>query len=323
MITPAFSRADTYHATQMFEALTQPGLWPADIPAARLASRVRTGDPAGCSVAILGLPDDLGIRLNSGRPGAALGPDAFRAALARYGVAEPHAWSYPPVFDAGNIIPASGHHAAALSETHRRVTSVTRQLLARGLFPIAIGGGHDLTFPFVRAVIEHEAAHGRTLDSGLYFDAHLDVREQPGSGMPFRRLFEDCALRHLHLVGFNPFVNSAEHAAWFQNRGGSFLPATRRALRAAMPDADRGRFVSLDLDVLSAAAAPGVSATNPAGLSPRRVAALLDAALRLHGVRCVDIMELSPPHDEAGRTARTAAHLFLVALRALASRGLT
>jgi len=307
----------------MFESLTQPGLWPADIPAARLASRVRTDDPAGCSVAIIGLPDDLGIRLNSGRPGAAQGPDAFRAALARYGVSGPPGWDWPTIFDAGNIIPASGQDATALAETHRRVSALTHDLLARGLFPIAIGGGHDLTFPFVRAVIRHEAAHGRTLDSGLYFDAHLDVRDQPGSGMPFRRLFEDCALRHLHLVGFSPFVNSAEHAAWFLHRGGSFLPASLRALRAATHDADRGRFVSLDLDVLSAAAAPGVSATNPSGLSPRRVAALLDAALRLPGVRCFDIMELSPPHDEAGRTARTAAHLFLVALRALASRGLS
>lgn len=305
----------------MLESLTQPGLWPTDITPARLASRIRTDEPAGCSVAFLGLADDLGIRLNAGRPGAAQGPDALRAAIARYGVAEPPGWSWPLIFDAGNIIPASGHDPAALAETHRRVSLVTHDLLARGLFPIAFGGGHDLTFPFVRAAIEHEAAHGRSLDSGLYFDAHLDVREQPGSGMPFRRLVEDCALRHLHLVGFSPFVNSAEHARWFQLRGGSFLPATRRALRSATPDADRGRFVSLDLDVLSAAAAPGVSATNPAGLSPRRVASLLDVAMRLPGVRCFDIMELSPPHDEAGRTARTAAHLLLVALRALASRG--
>ncbi|MCE7974191.1 MAG: hypothetical protein DYG92_07710 [Leptolyngbya sp. PLA1] len=306
----------------MFEPHTQPALWPPDIPASRLASRIRTDDPAGCSVAILGLPDDLGIRLNAGRPGAAQGPDAFRAALARYGVAEPLGWAWPLIFDAGNVIPAPGHDAHALAETHRRVSLVTRDLLSRGLFPIAIGGGHDLTFPFVRAVIEHEAAHGRTLDAGLYFDAHLDVREQPGSGMPFRRLVEDCALRQLHLVGFSPFVNTAEHARWFRHRGGSFLPATRRAIREATPDADRGRFVSLDIDVITAAAAPGVSAANPAGLSPRRLASLLDVAMRLPGVRCFDIMELSPPHDESGRTARTAAHLFLVALRALASRGL-
>ena len=76
-----------------------------------------------------------------------------------------------------------------LEATHRRVTAATTALLDAGLFPIAIGGGHDLTFPFVRAIAaEHSGL------AGVYFDAHLDVRETRGSGMPFRRLVEDCGV---------------------------------------------------------------------------------------------------------------------------------
>jgi hypothetical protein len=50
---------------------TTPGLWPDNVPPARLASHVLQTFATGCRVAILGLPDDLGVRLNNGRPGAA------------------------------------------------------------------------------------------------------------------------------------------------------------------------------------------------------------------------------------------------------------
>ncbi|HND60953.1 MAG TPA: hypothetical protein PLB90_05695, partial [Opitutaceae bacterium] len=68
---------------------TRPGRWPRPISTARFAATIRRDSPRGCAVALLGLPDDTGVKLNGGRPGAAGGPTAFRAALARYGVADP------------------------------------------------------------------------------------------------------------------------------------------------------------------------------------------------------------------------------------------
>ena len=184
--------------------------WPA-IPAGRFAATIRHDSPAGCAIALLGLPDDTGVKLNHGRPGARGGPAAFRAALARYGAASS---DLPRVFDAGDVKPGR-----SLEETHRRVTAATTVLLEAGLFPIAIGGGHDLTFPFVRAVA---ARHPRL--TGLYFDAHLDVRETTGSGMPFRKLVEECGVGALHLHGFRPLVNSTAHLAWFKKHGGRIYP---------------------------------------------------------------------------------------------------
>jgi formiminoglutamase len=276
--------------------------WPA-VAAGRFAAGIRRHAPDGCSIALLGLADDTGVKLNHGRPGAQAGPAAFRAALARYGAALP---GLPRVFDAGDIKPGR-----SLEETHRRVTAATAALLKAGLFPIAIGGGHDLTFPFVRAVA---AQHPKL--AGLYFDAHLDVRETAGSGMPFRRLVEDCGVSALHLHGFRPPVNSAEHLAWFKAHGGKIHAAGGRV---ALPKAGN-LFASFDLDVLDASQAPGVSALNPAGWSVREAEAWVRACGAERRVRCFDLMELNPRFDPEGRTARVAAHLFLTFLAGFAQR---
>ncbi len=279
--------------------------WPKETTGG-FAAAIRTDSPDGCAVALLGLPDDTGVRMNSGRTGAAGGPAAFRAALARYGSAEPATGKYPVVFDAGDIMPTG-----SLEKTHERVTEATTALLELGLFPVAIGGGHDLTFPFVRAV-----AQKHPKPTGVYFDAHLDVRETPGSGMPFRKLVEECGVPALHLHGFRPLVNSREHLKWFRHHGGK---THADSARIALPKAE-DIFVSFDLDVLDAAHAPGVSALNPAGWTVREAEIWVQACGAHPSVRCFDLMELNPAHDPDGRTARIAAHLVLTFLQGFTMR---
>lgn len=317
---------------------TTPGRWPV-IPAGRFAASITTdaSDMAGCEVALLGLPDDLGVRLNNGRPGAAEGPAAFRAALAGYGVESPAGFKWPKVFDAGDVVPAEGVGRGgekALIETHRRVTEAALALHRAGLFPIAVGGGHDLTFPFVRAAIEHHRVKKAESFAGVYFDAHLDVRPTVGSGMPFRRLIEECSAGPLMIVGYNPLANAREHALYFTAAcGGRNVIAdddlVSRIDELAGPDdllsplhnedpaSIDHLFASFDLDAVDAAFAPGVSAMNAAGLNPREAARLVFIAASHPRLRCLDFMELSPPHDDRGRTARLTAHLFLHALMGL------
>ncbi len=282
---------------------TKPAIWPRNISAGRFAAGIRRDSPEGCSVALLGLADDTGVKMNHGRPGAKAGPTAFRTALARYGAASP---ALPRVFDAGDIKPGR-----SLDETHRRVTAAASALLERGLFPVAVGGGHDLTFPFVRAVATRHPGL-----AGLYFDAHLDVRATTGSGMPFRRLVEHCGVGALHLHGFRPLVNSAEHLAWFRAHGGRIYPD---GARVVLPKA-RNLFASFDLDVLDASHAPGVSALNPAGWDVREAEVWVRACGADRHVRCFDLMELNPRFDGDSRTARIAAHLFLTFLAGFAQR---
>lgn len=232
---------------------TQRPVWPDELRQSRFASTFKLESPEGCRIGVIGVPDDTGIVMNGGRAGAAGGPTALRAALAGYGSAEASGFEWPAVFDAGDVTPGS-----SLEETHTRVSEAAGDLLDAGLLPVMIGGGHDLTFPFVRAV----AQRINEPMVGVYLDAHLDVREEEGSGMPFRRLVEQCGVTELHVHGLDPVVNTSEHMDWFQSHGGRIDPFG--------PDEDwpSGElFVSFDLDVVDQGYAPGVSATNPCGWS--------------------------------------------------------
>jgi formiminoglutamase len=282
----------------------EPVDWP-DISPSRVAAMFAGTTLESAQVAFLGLPDDTGVLMNGGRVGAADGPRAFREALARYGALHAGGINWPRVADAGDIVPGE-----TLDETHGRVTEAVSAMLDRGIFPIGIGGGHDLTFPFVRAVA---ARHEPMV--GVYLDAHLDVRAEQGSGMPFRRLVEDCSVRELHVHGLDPLANTAKHLEWFQAHGGrvdSFTPED------PWPLGDL--FVSFDLDVIDQAHAPGVSASNPCGWSANLADRWALAAGGCERVRCFDIMELNPGFDNDGHTARLAARLFLSFLRGFGAR---
>ena len=252
------------------------------------------------------MPDDLGVTLNSGRAGARQGPSAFRAALAGYGSAGAHAW--PAVFDAGDVEPGDD-----LEQTHARVSEASAALVRAGLLPVGIGGGHDLTFAFVRGVME--ATGHDEVWSGVYFDAHLDVREERGSGMPFRALVELGRVGRLDVLGLDHNANTVDHLAWFASNHGHVDAIWPDSFEPSAPT-----FASLDLDVIDQSFAPGVSAMNPSGWTPAHTENWVTAVGRRGDVRCFDIMELSPPHDESGRTARLAARMFLAFLRGLSER---
>lgn len=300
------------------DTFLHPPRWPESIPPGRFASRVRiAGEPRPGVVALIGLPDDHGVILNHGRAGARLGPDAFRAALARYAVSAPPGFDWPDVLDLGDVTPAPGSGPQALHDTHDRVTSVVERALALGALPVAIGGGHDLTFASARALARRGPC------AGVAFDAHLDVRPEPGSGMPFRALAESGAVSELHVLGLDPLANSAEHTRWYTSHAGTIHDShtpRARTLSASLGIRARTVFASLDLDVIDAAFAPGVSATNPSGWTPELAGAWAHASGRDPNVALFDLMELCPPHDESGRTARLAAWLFLRFLSGVSAR---
>ncbi len=289
----------------------------------------------GCAVAILGVPDELGVQLNHGRPGASLGPGAFRDALARFGTPYDAARAADldvPVFDAGDVIPAPGADADALTETHARVTAAVGAIHDLGMVPIVVGGGHDITFPAVRAAAERFGAVG-----GINVDPHLDVRETVGSGMPYRRLIDAGHLDPRRFVefGVGRFSNSREHVEWARDRGVTIIldeelrrvgasDRIEQAWSIALPDAGAAGFVSVDIDALDGSRAPGVSSVNTFGLPVELVCAIARRAGGDARVRHFDMMELSPPNDDppgAGRTARVAALVFLHFIAGFAERG--
>ena len=333
-----------------------PPNWPEMRPD-RFAASIRTGSPDGCAIALLGLPDDTGVKLNRGRIGAVGGPRAFRTALALYGVGYDALENRDlgvRVFDAGDVAPATPPRPHVgfddspapppevdpeqerelleplLYETHRRVTEAVSAIHALGMVPVCVGGGHDLTFASVRAL----AQHARAPVGGINVDPHLDVREQAGSGMAFRALIEGGHVDPERFVQYatGRFANSREHCDWLSARGSAIIGIDKAlehpsALNVAFDRVLRGptepAFVSFDLDSIDGSHAPGVSAVCPMGLRVPDAVRIADRAGRHPSVRHFDMMELCPPNDEppgAGRTARVAALLFLTFVAAFAER---
>ena len=300
--------------------------WPERLPG-RLSATFRA-TPQGCRAALLGLPDDLGVRLNGGRPGARRGPAAFRAVLARFGVA----WDGLTgraldlgIYDAGDVEPAQGTDADTLMATHQRIEDAVRHLQGQGLITLCIGGGHDLSLPSLRAIsIEHQTALG-----GINLDAHLDVRTRVGSGMPFRRLIEGGHLDPKRFVelGLGRFSNDPADLAWLLEQGSTLAFADTVLARgldveATLELACRGgaAFLSIDLDGLDQSVAPGVSAPNPMGLGIREAARLAEAAGARPEILQFDLMEHNPEYDLDSRTARSAALLLLYFVSGLGRR---
>ena len=167
---------------------------------------------------------------------------------------------------------------------------------------------------------------------GVNIDPHLDVREEVGSGMPFRRLIERGVLEgsRYTTLGAGRFSNSGEHVRWLRARGGRVV--TLEAARGVVPGqagADlwgarveeslrRGRllgdgcepgFVSFDLDALDGSVGPGVSAVNAHGLTAAEAVAAAELVGEAPGGVHFDVMELCPEFDVDARTARLAAQL--------------
>ncbi|MGD9692027.1 MAG: formimidoylglutamase [Phycisphaerales bacterium] len=314
------------------------GTWP-ERRVDRFASRIRGGEARGEPIALLGLPDELGVRMNGGRAGASQGPSAFRRALASFGTG----WDGGEgrvleigVFDAGDVEPAEGEGEEALEETHSRVTEAARALHEAGMIVVAVGGGHDLTYPTVRALAEHAGS----AVGGMNVDPHLDVRETAGSGMPYRALIEGGHVDAERFVefGVGRWVNSREHVEYLTGKGSVLIGVERAlahpaAMNVAFERISRGMaepaFVSVDLDVIDGSQAPGVSAVNPMGLPVELVGRMAWRAGAHPSVRHFDLMELSPRHDDygggdmgsgVGRTARVAALLFLQFLAGVQER---
>ena len=143
--------------------------------------------PGVAGAVLIGVPQDIGVRRNNGRPGAGDAPDAVRAMLYRLTPYDAETRQSVPdgfLFDAGNL-DCSGE----LEEIHERLEGVVAEVCRAGLLPIVIGGGHDITYAAASGVC---AVHSPL---GMFnFDAHLDVRP-PGSAAEFRHVVPNAHRR--------------------------------------------------------------------------------------------------------------------------------
>jgi formiminoglutamase len=269
------------------------------------------GTNVGTIVALIGHADDRAVVNGRGRPGAAQGPTELRRYLSRLTPGDRGELARIFLHDLGDATSELG----GIEEVHAAVEEAAFEALRAGGCVVLLGGGHDGAYASHSALLR--ATSGRV--HGINVDAHLDVRPlRDGlitSGTPFRRLAERWGDRYgLAELGIQPQHNARAHRDWAAARGFRILDLAEIRGRVADAFGDALRMadaeavaVSLDLDSVEAASAPGVSAPCPDGVTAAELYACARLAGRDHRVRILDVMELAPPLDVDGRTARLGA----------------
>jgi agmatinase len=201
----------------------------------------------------------------------------------------------------------------------RRIETAVAEALAADRIPILMGGDHAVTYPILKAIA---ARHGPV--NILQFDAHPDLYDsllgnRRSHASPFARIMEDGLARRLVQVGIRT-LNAHQRAQ--AARFGVEMVAMRDFAIDRVPRFTGPLYVTIDLDGLDPAFAPGVSHPEPGGLTTRQ---LLDILARIDApVVGADVVECNPDRDLNDITAIVAARLIkeLAALAAGAA-GLT
>ena len=290
---------------------------------ARLPALAEVGSAA---VVVMGIPFDAGV---SYRPGARFGPSAIRAGsklLRPYNPAldlEP--FGMVQVADAGDL----GVNPFNIEEALAAMEAAASLHARSGARILTLGGDHTIALALLRAAA---AEHGPI--ALVHFDAHLDTWDTyfgaPFThGTPFRRAFEDGLLaedRCTHVGTRGPLYSSQDLV---EDRSFGFkvissdtfseLGAKEVAARIAERAGDAPLYISIDIDVLDPAFAPGTGTPEAGGLTSRELLQTLRAMLGMNLVGA-DIVEVAPAYDHAEVTCIAAAHLGyeLISIMALA-----
>jgi agmatinase len=201
--------------------------------------------------------------------------------------------------DAGDV-DVAGTGKAAMDSIEAAVGS----LLSRGARVLSLGGDHSITYPLVRA---HRSQYPNL--EILHFDAHPDLyddfRGNPLShASPFARIMEEGLVRRLVQVGIRT-LNPHQRE---QVRRFGVEVVEMKDYRPGVGFTFEGPvYVSIDMDALDPAFAPGVSHHEPGGLSVRDLLGVLSAS-RIQMVGA-DVVEFNPVRDLVGMTAAVAAKL--------------
>ena len=262
-----------------------------------------TDDPEelrGADVAIVGAPMD---DLVSDRPGARFAPRAIRTASCPPG---PHleagidAFASLRVIDFGDAAVVPGDPA----RSHTAIRSLVGEVLASGAIPIVLGGDHSIAEPDIRACAE---AHGPV---GLvHFDTHTDTGTEVfgaavSHGTPMYRVVEEGLVDPARYVqiGLRGYWPGEAEFAWQRDRGitsifmhevrdAGIAAAIERSVRVA---GDGPTFVSVDVDVLDPAYAPGTGTPEPGGMTSADLLLACREVARQTRLVGADVVEVLP-----------------------------
>lgn len=271
-------------------------------------------DVQRCDVAILGVPFDAGT---SYRPGARFGPQAIRQASRHLRTQFHPAYGTEPfveqqVADAGDV----ACNPFNISEAVEQIQSAATDLLGDVDAIVSMGGDHTIALPLLRAVNHHVGPVAL-----VHFDAHLDTWDTyfgaPHThGTVFRRAGEEgLFLEHASMhVGIRGPLYSRDDLKRDEGLGFKIVHCDdfdtegidRVVERIRERVGDHPLYLSIDIDVLDPAHAPGTGTPEIAGMTTRELVSVLRGLAGL-GVVSADVVEVAPAYDHAELTSLAAA----------------
>lgn len=262
------------------------------------------------SKVIIGIPMDA---TTSFRPGTRLAPYRVREvseSVEEYSVYQDKSLEEIAFYDAGDIIIPFGN----VSESLRRIEEVSRGLVKQGKQVFAIGGEHLVSLPLIKAY--HRQYPDLVV---IQMDAHADLRsdylgETLSHATVMRHVVEKIGDKNLYQLGIRSATR--DELKFAASRTNLYLDVLLGAVDEVMDRiGDRPVYLSLDIDILDPAFAPGTGTPEAGGVSSRE---LLQALHRLAELRVVgfDMVEISPPYEKGDNTSILGAKILREALLA-------
>jgi agmatinase len=267
-------------------------------------------------IAVYGVPFDL---TTSGRSGSRMGPAALREASTQLAWGEVWPWGFDPfdrlsVIDAGDVPFRRGQVDHALEAA----TEFARRIVSQGASTVMIGGDHCTTYTALKA---HAERHGPL--ALIQFDAHRDTQ---ASDFLDHGTFVHHAMREGLIdpersiqIGIRTFYDNEDpitvlHRDWIVEHGWNAVIDRIRETVGDVPS-----YLSIDIDGIDPAFAPGTGTPVVDGLSPNEVIRFLRESVDLDIV-AMDLVEVAPAYDPAGITALLGASLIMEHICARAAR---
>lgn len=270
-------------------------------------------------IAVLGYVCDEGVRRNRGRIGAAQGPMALRERLAKH----PVHFTNMSIVDVGDIFCIKDD----MESCQASLADVISNLLQHKIFPIVVGGGHDMSYGHFMGIWEVIKHRDNKKVGIINFDAHFDLRPVeglPNSGTPFNQIIQELKKEgqpvDYFAVGIQQQSNTRElfDIAKRENVGYAInydcesarheMDVLKSRLSSFIAKNDY-IYITVDMDAFSSAYAPGVSAPSPLGFTPYFLFKMLDFLFATNKVISCDIAELNPALDRDSVTATLVAKI--------------
>ncbi|MFC3210554.1 agmatinase [Planomicrobium okeanokoites] len=255
---------------------------------------------------LYGMPMDWTV---SYRPGSRFGPNKIREVsigLEEYSPYLDRELHEVKFFDAGDIPLPFGNPEKSLLE----IETYVHTLLADDKIPVGMGGEHLVSLPVMKAV----ASKYDDL-AIIHFDAHTDLREnyegeEYSHSTPIRKIADHIGPTNVYSFGIRSGMK--EEFEWAKEQGMHISKfEVLEPLKEVLPTLEgRNVYVTIDMDVLDPAHAPGTGTVDAGGITSRELLASIHA-IAASGVNVVgfDLVELAPVYDHSDQTANTASKL--------------